>query len=850
MSLDFEGPATVAGVAQEWVEMVPVGQGEGGPAINVPLSAFERAPKEGQVLDVTILEVDSTVLLESRGLIGQAQRVSLRRTKLGYEVKGHKGVTVPFPESVSDQQARDFVGKLPYWLFAALIGGLPGLLGHFQHLEKGLSELGEKRAAADHASAEAALRRSFINPYNFVPLPTEPPEREHPPGHARRKPKLLHGRIDFTLRAKSPILIRDAGNAPDGTAVGLPRHGDQVVIPGSSFKGALRSAFEAVTGSCLRVVDDGFVPGYRDVLRANNRHGWSLIEVVAVDRELRPTQVRVCTDPVWFSFPVLRSALGAAGVKSGARLELLSGGKSSVGSAGTLRYEVRDATKVARVGAGFGDEYLILVTDVKARPSDKGVCFVGGRVPSGVTSVEIDSGGWARFVAALDGCADMKRGLGASARKDEVRIDIHKKAPSDGFAYRQLQGLMVGDKPTPGLRARHVLWARFAGIGRIEELSFAQTWRHGAVGEGASLSGRLDLTSPGFKPCTTLSLCPACRVFGSAQTSGKPVDSGELNYQGHVRIGPMTVAGSTEWVDLPIPGQPRPGAGQMYLVHDSVPQGKSARAEIGAVPLREWGSALDESGNPRPIRGRKLYWRTGSVERRPDRHLWHRSHTQANNPEDTRRRCELIGVGSCLTGTLTFENLTEPDLAAILVALAPARIAAQALPSPSSESDAATYCFTLGGGKPLGLGALVADSVTVKLEGVDRYDGVAAVSANEDSIGGWVSELAKTLPAAAATWPSFLKLCRWNSVNPRIVGYPRDNEWPVADSDTLYQPGFDWWRRSAGMPWDGLASTDKAEQERHTYLTLPLALDEDVSQPIHPEGVAPKAGQGGGHRGH
>ncbi|MGV1006360.1 MAG: hypothetical protein ACOYEV_16695, partial [Candidatus Nanopelagicales bacterium] len=705
----------------------------------------------------------------------------------------------------------------------------------------------------------AASRNSFINPYNFVPLPASPPERSQPPGHAIRQPGLLHGRIDFEFRALSPVLVRDSDKPADGGATALPRRAGRVTVPGSSFKGALRSAFEAVTGSCLRVSDYDSVPAYRDVSRSDNRAGWYLIEVTKVDGAHRPTEALICTDPVWFSFPVLKKVLGMQGVRTGARLKLLPGGTKRVGKDSAARDEARDTTKVAPVGSDSGKLYTILVTDVRARGKELGVCFVGAALPAEPTPLTVAPDAWARFEGALDGTSDMKRGEGSAARKDEVALKIDKLPPSVGSAYRQLQGVMTTKDgkptPTPGLRKGHVLWAKTGRdeTGRLVvlELAFAQTWRHRAGGDAANLRARLKLTAPGFAPCAGLDLCPACRVFGSARTdSGSSRSSGDAespNYRGHLRFGPITVTGEATVVTLAPLGQPRPGSGQMYLQHDNVPTGRDARAETGAVPLREWGSALDRVGAPRPIRGRKFYWRTGPVACRPDRHLKHESQAGSDNSERMFQKVELISAGAVFTGSLTFENLSATDLAALLVSLDPARIAEHARPSRAhrTQADQARYCFTLGGGKPLGLGSLSVESVSVLCEdAADRYTGMSGPAATSGE--SWIDELAVAYPAAAATWPAFLELSCWNAVDPALVCYPRDVPWPVCDGPDLFKTGFGWWTNTAGLPWGGGGGKGDEREQELTYLVLPDAIADDVAMPIHPQGVAPA--QKGGQR--
>jgi CRISPR-associated protein (TIGR03986 family) len=99
----------------------------------------------------------------------------------------------------------------------------------------------------------------FENPYNFIPAP--PRERGHtslgdsePCGHHRYHPGLWSGRIGVTLTTCTPLLIPDLGTQEEHKIFGL-RVDEQGVpyLPLTSFKGVLRSAYEAVTGSRMGI---------------------------------------------------------------------------------------------------------------------------------------------------------------------------------------------------------------------------------------------------------------------------------------------------------------------------------------------------------------------------------------------------------------------------------------------------------------------------------------------------------------------------------------------------------------------------------------------------------------------
>jgi hypothetical protein len=95
-------------------------------------------------------------------------------------------------------------------------------------------------------------------PYFFAPLAEKIVSDRRPRNKALQAP-LLSGKLAVTLKAVTPLhfgqcqLMTDLMNdRTNPTAIHvLCREGGCPVLPGSSFKGSLRSVFEAVTNSCI-----------------------------------------------------------------------------------------------------------------------------------------------------------------------------------------------------------------------------------------------------------------------------------------------------------------------------------------------------------------------------------------------------------------------------------------------------------------------------------------------------------------------------------------------------------------------------------------------------------------------
>ena len=93
-------------------------------------------------------------------------------------------------------------------------------------------------------------------PFAFVPLPRRVSRRE-PIGHDQYHEDHISGQIHGTIEALSPIHI-GSGVIDIGRDVELiktaVRTGENIVIPGSSLKGAIRSVVEAISESCVSKV--------------------------------------------------------------------------------------------------------------------------------------------------------------------------------------------------------------------------------------------------------------------------------------------------------------------------------------------------------------------------------------------------------------------------------------------------------------------------------------------------------------------------------------------------------------------------------------------------------------------
>lgn len=134
----------------------------------------------------------------------------------------------------------------------------------------------------------------FVNPYNFVPLSGV--ERKSIEDWRGDRADRVTGSIHCTMTAKTPIALPD--HAPSDPSriktedvTGGGQHfsypfmsvdGATPIIPGSEIRGMVRSVYEAVTKSCLGILDDSILTGRSydfkqpGVIRRNESGDWEL----------------------------------------------------------------------------------------------------------------------------------------------------------------------------------------------------------------------------------------------------------------------------------------------------------------------------------------------------------------------------------------------------------------------------------------------------------------------------------------------------------------------------------------------------------------------------------------------
>lgn len=615
---------------------------------------------------------------------------------------------------------------------------------------------------------QTSVNNRFVNPYTFVPLPPDV-TREQPIAHGSVQEDLLFGSIDITWEVVRPVLL-PADSAGEGWVMG----GREVRIPGSSMKGALRSLHETMFNGCLRIIDADFIPVYRDP--AVTPDPGLKLAVVTSDDNGRPTNMTVYDSVVWVEATALRAATHgthSALPRTGDSVTIAADG--TVRNPGLRRDECLNAAKLSRSRPAPGQQSgLLMVSDVAARPvyrkcdrtgTDPG--WVGparafwavGTRRVGNATVQPDA--WESFLRASGETPETvkqradpgSRPAGAPCytpvrwwpwstvpRTETFKADHDFTATAVDVAERQRVGQLL---PTGT-----VMWVRTSGTAaalQITHLAAAYLWRHagGTVTLGQRLPGASATSPSPLLPCRHVDvdpgdgaaagsteaptfprgLCLSCQIFGSANPDSGRGQGTQESYAAKIRVGPARGQVQTSTKRVPPMGQPRPGAGVFYLDNREIDTDATVRR--GDV-LSHWDSEVDGQP-PRGMRGRKYYWAADPAEQKAACGFGRdeaRTHQEQQHPSDEGRmgpQSRLVVNAGQFTQTITVDGLPAKHVATLLATIQPGRLLAK------QGAHERTYVVRVGGGKPLGLGALSAKSVQVSLQtAADRYAANAA----------------------------------------------------------------------------------------------------------------------------
>jgi CRISPR-associated protein (TIGR03986 family) len=635
----------------------------------------------------------------------------------------------------------------------------------------------------------------FVNPYTFVPHVISP-ERYPPAGHAAMGTDRFSGVLEVTLTARTPLLVGGfpPGGAPEGIK-DLPRRKDgTVMIPGSGLMGAVRSLHEALVGSCLRIVDTDWVPVHRHPATTEETKDLQLAVVRDVDDKGRAKSVAVCDDRMRIPKELLPGVTGNEDglPQTGDQLRY-SSSKRQQGNALRVRTAEHpdwtgpeDLTRIQRMGPVSEDCWVLLVTDTNARPVPKDkkgmkrspVHFWAGRIGPEAPAYAIPDDTWEDYRKTVEGADDLRRAslIKAGAPEGEEPAwrpgsaeyaDVWWPPQEEPRGAQADQSSKERQKIGRRLRARSYLhpgqpiWVKVTGS-TVTEIRLSLLWRYPGAGTVGERLGDA-------KPCTEPDhLCWSCRIFGSADTEGREeTDLAVQNsYRGHVRVDDLLAKGqvkSIPWKLAPL-ASPRPSAGQFYLDNSAVPQNNRI-AKKDTRPAVTWGSVADNPEHPRPVRGRKFYWRT-ETQADPSNPNPVRSRHRGHQSDTLSSTVSLIPAGTVFEGRVTFDNLDAAEYGSLLAALDPRMLR---LAGESGWDETVT---SVGGGKPFGFGSVTIDVKRVLMQTAgQRYLGETGQDIPDDA------ETVKAFRAKVpdqdrAQWTALRNAITFGFVDDAKVWYP------------------------------------------------------------------------------
>jgi hypothetical protein len=159
---------------------------------------------------------------------------------------------------------------------------------------------------------------------------------------------------------------------------------------------------------------------------------------------------------------------------------------------------------------------------------------------------------------------------------------------------------------------------------------------------------------------------------------------------------------------------------------------------------------------------------------------------------------EVAVPRSQFTTRVTFTNLSAAELGALVSCFRPALALAGEIPDGFSAGEPVLQ-LRLGGGKPLGFGAVDADISGLRVHSTaSRYlggepDAISLESAVE-AFRGWVPK------GVRETWPDLAAVLRRDHVNPARVAYPPGANWPQEGEDepTDFRKPFAFFKQVTG----------------------------------------------------
>lgn len=583
----------------------------------------------------------------------------------------------------------------------------------------------------------------FVNPYTFVPLPDaikKEPLQMHDGSGAKDK-DLYTGRFVVQWELKSSLLLPENAEA-EGWLELIGKNVGRIRVPGSSVKGAMRSLHEAIFFGCMSVVDQNYIPVYREASVKGQRTDddeWVIGVVEDIDENGKPLRIRPSKGgTAWVNAEVLPN-IGRPGNIDENKLpqtgdiiqfpeSITKNGRRKVDKISSFRPRHSDS-----FDGYMRNDHVLIITDGGTRQKLRTWHWASQEIDKDSPLLAISKDAWKHFEAKVDGTEDR--------RKEKLKLRKNGGFPAAEKVQVQGLGKVLGKRLSQNgvFAAGDALWVKIGmvdGEKKVTELSYSAIWRRVAVfPEGDERAGEVmhlgDLLGD-LGPCDPNSdegVCLSCSLFGAVGPEKEEGEKG-LGYAGHVRFGSLELDSSLQedGVDIspkkkimPL-SSPKPSNGQFYMTNPRRLRGEPTleMADDGET-TSHWDRRRIKHVD-RKLAGRKFYWNHKPDRKYNNGRLHYEKFEGASDELTTERRFVFAGDKDdkvIFKGEVIFDQITGAQLASLWCLLNPS-----SLFESFNVKGPDVPVVRLGGGKPLGFGSVAPRIVSHQVyNSVERYTG-------------------------------------------------------------------------------------------------------------------------------
>ncbi|MGN0465823.1 MAG: TIGR03986 family CRISPR-associated RAMP protein [Lachnospiraceae bacterium] len=517
-------------------------------------------------------------------------------------------------------------------------------------------------------------RERFLNPYYFISLPEQKQE-------ATEEEEKLTGKITYTITTQTPIFIPNTScdeafdikipekeNSKDGKHKSYDFYSyaelekgeaeisvKEPIIPGSEVRGMLRSVYEAVTGSCMSIInDEAMISNRTDPGRAFKPH-----LLVRREKTIYLEQANIT---------YMEKELA----------EELQDGKKYFFKSYSKEIEVGHRRRIKR--------YFVDGTPSLKQMKDKkkfGYLMRGEIEPKGTESTT------KKYVVLFS----KKNGEQEEIIFDETLqnqmeniLSIYEADSNSYIEYaKRYREFLDGDGEEYFPIYARKLWfyEEVDGEGKyMIQVSPA------AISKQVYKKKVRNLINEKLKPCTSLKdICPACSLFGMVNSKGKKEKGVLKSKASKIRFSDLTLENRNvdfstlfcKRITIEELASPKISNAQMYL---STPMDVAPALEVKDWNYDYW---VDQYGKihdyEAKINGRKFYW--------------HHPEFMLHEAEVTKRNVTIrpLREKKSFIGNIFFDGITKKQLEQIVYLC--------------DISGTEEYGYKIGMGKPLGMGSIL-----------------------------------------------------------------------------------------------------------------------------------------------